>query len=862
MRKGASPARAAPFPTHSQATTIMQPAPAAPLLNVEAAGEFLAILGADPAAVHFRGIHWNKALEPPEARARHLSPAFGSRAPQLESLQQQGYRLYWLPNGGPYDRDVLQCCYLFVEWDEQPIEWQLQAWQELGLPEPTAMVNTGGKSIHCYWRLSAPITPDRWRALIQRLIRYCGSDPTCKNPSRLMRLAGSAYIRKTDDLAPDGTSLGGTIGPAPAAVVRANAAAVYPAELFEDRLPALPEPPAPPQPLPSPSASTAGTGTVERRSIEEITRLVAAYPTILSNNDQREEALRFIAGLVRVMEDLGQSRAAAIALASTYHPQAADTFQQVEKWRFGAFGVESFIAQCKRAGVDVRRRDLPERNDLPRPEEPDLSSFAPPHPELWSDEDRRIAGDAAAAIVAAGSRSLTLDQVLPQGMAGPLVERAAAFPCDPMAFLLPLLCTTASVIGNRMEVRVKATWREPFVLWAANVMPASSLKSPIASVILKPLSKWQVELNKVKKREKAEYNSSRNQIALQGDKERLAEWEAENPPPSPARELFIIDVTLEKIGQMLGQPETCGMVAYHDELTLWFQQLRRGKDALDQRSNWLSLWTGGLLKVDRIGRDSIYIPNTAQSVFGLSTVDGLRIIQSSGQQSDGNQDADGLWARFLLWQPRDVPYVFNDLDRDITDLLLNTFRDRIDALVPSLKDDHPPAALSLTAEGIAMMAQHWTAWDALARETAKERGQWLGKLRGHSVRIAGLLHVLDCAAKDLPIIAEVSTDAARRSLLLCHALLDQYDFLHASIGSDADGLDPAVAKLLARGVEWRRTHGDEPVPMEQLRRWKLPTRDASAADRQAWLATNVAANDRLGRIQTTARSITWLPPVN
>jgi hypothetical protein len=209
-----------------------------------------------------------------------------------------------------------------------------------------------------------------------------------------------------------------------------------------------------------------------------------------------------------------------------------------------------------------------------------------------------------------------------------------------------------------------------------------------------------------------------------------------------------------------------------------------------------------------------------------------------------------------------VPYVHNDLDRDVTDLLLNTFRDRIDALVPALREDQPPATLSLTAEGIAMMAQHWTAWDALARETTKERGQWLGKLRGHSVRIAGLLHVLDCAAKDLPIIADVSTDAARRSLLLCHALLDQYDLLHAVVGSAADGLDPAVAKLLVRGVEWRRTHGDTPVSMEQLRRWKLPTREATAQDRQAWLTTNVAANGRIGRILTTARSIAWLPPAD
>jgi predicted P-loop ATPase len=57
------------------------------------------------------------------------------------------------------------------------------------------------------------------------------------------------------------------------------------------------------------------------------------------------------------MEAIGHSTADAIALASRYHPQAADTFEQVERWSFDAYSVDSFIAQCRDAGVDVSRHD-------------------------------------------------------------------------------------------------------------------------------------------------------------------------------------------------------------------------------------------------------------------------------------------------------------------------------------------------------------------------------------------------------------------------------------------------------------------------------------------------------------------------
>ena len=71
-----------------------------------------------------------------------------------------------------------------------------------------------------------------------------------------------------------------------------------------------------------------------------------------------------------------------------------------------------------------------------------------------------------------------------------------------------------------------------------------------------------------------------------------------------------------------------------------------------------------------------------------------------------------------------------------------------------------------------------------------------------------------------------------------------------------------IERLLARGAEWRRQHGDKPVPMKTLRAWSLPTRKATSVERRQWLeAITADPNVGNGRIQSTAKSITWLPPL-
>ena len=218
-----------------------------------------------------------------------------------------------------------------------------------------------------------------------------------------------------------------------------------------------------------------------------------------------------------------------------------------------------------------------------------------------------------------------------------------------------------------------------------------------------------------------------------------------------------------------------------------------------------------------------------------------------------------MWARFLLWQPNDVPYEHNDLDHDVTDLLHNIFKERIDSKLPPHVEGSP-LVIPLSRDAIRFMSPHWKAWDTESRLTTAERGQWLGKLRGHSVRIAGILQVLESASKELGLLNDITEPTAKRAVKVCYALLDQYDLLCPRIGGDTGDLDPAVAKLLTYGMDWRKAHGSAPVPSEQLRRWKLPTRESTASERREWLLGVVGSSPAMGTVEPTLRSFLWHPP--
>lgn len=129
-------------------------------------------------------------------------PAYNSESlDEVDEWQSKGYGVYFVVNGGGRaDKDVTECRAVFYEHDNMSKEKQLALWHSLGLPEPTIQVDTGGKSIHSYWVLKEPCSPESWKVLQTDLLDYSEGDKALKNPSRVMRLPGASHV----SIHPDG----------------------------------------------------------------------------------------------------------------------------------------------------------------------------------------------------------------------------------------------------------------------------------------------------------------------------------------------------------------------------------------------------------------------------------------------------------------------------------------------------------------------------------------------------------------------------------------------------------------------------------------------------------------------------------
>lgn len=283
-------------------------------INQAEALRFLAVLGKDPAAARFRFFPHKRNPRAASIGARKLQ---GFDPATIARHQAAGCGAYVvIGEGGDSDAKISSIGALFVEWDDREIEWQRQAWQELGLPEPTLQVATGGASIHCYWRLTEPLPPDQWRQAQLRLIAHCSSDPKIKNPSRVMRLPGCAYIGA------DGQPIGQT------RIIHATEARYSLAAILAPTA-ELP----PPRPAADGAASRRTTPTPARialpcsgqaRPLEQVREALAAIPPILPDTGKRDTFRALAWGLLQAVREAGGDDATAAALLQAHSPAVTD----------------------------------------------------------------------------------------------------------------------------------------------------------------------------------------------------------------------------------------------------------------------------------------------------------------------------------------------------------------------------------------------------------------------------------------------------------------------------------------------------------------------------------------------------------
>jgi putative DNA primase/helicase len=299
-------------------------------IDFDAARQFLAALGKPKGSIRLRGFY--AKTDPRKAEDRG---AKGEPTKQLVEgwvADKRGVYVV-VNNGGDKDADITGCIAFFIEWDDKPKDWQLTAWQELGLPEPTIQVDTGGKSIHSYWVLSEPLAPDAWKTIQTRLLDHADADRALKNPSRVMRLPGTPHPQ-TGEIAK---------------IVNLNDT-LYTADAIASRLPA---------PVVAARIEQARTFTdYETQGLDEIQKALNCIPARVPGGNTYPMYRNILWGLIAACEEAGSSRDTAIAMMANHSPQWGG-IDQVARSGGTDVAAGTFWYWAKEHGYRAPRRILP-----------------------------------------------------------------------------------------------------------------------------------------------------------------------------------------------------------------------------------------------------------------------------------------------------------------------------------------------------------------------------------------------------------------------------------------------------------------------------------------------------------------------
>jgi hypothetical protein len=319
---------------------------------------------------------------------------------------------------------------------------------------------------------------------------------------------------------------------------------------------------------------------------------------------------------------------------------------------------------------------------------------------------------------AAAWKGFPLD-CLPRSLSGYVADCAALQGVDPAAIALPLLASLAGLIGSRYTVspaEERDDWNEMLALWSCVILPSGSGKTPAQKHATSFLTRLQADLFKAA----ADENKSRSEA---------------DETVEPKR-IVVSDVTVEGICKLLGANPN-GLTCIVDELSSMMGALGRygqgsGRVQAD-RGQWLSLYNGEPITLDRKNSETIYARQAVASIVA-NTQPGIarRLFDQGAQES-------GMLARFCVAWPPSKPTRITNRKPDAAGRAdaEGLFR-RIHAL-PSVADE--PKRLWLSPEAFEVFRPFSDEQSELAHATDGNAAAAISKTPGLALRIAGVLHL-------------------------------------------------------------------------------------------------------------------------
>ena len=837
------------------------------------ADRFLELLGKDPAAARLRA--FPHRLNPDRATIRARSGPYDLATASRWQQEQRGVYLV-TGNGGDRDSDITSCPALFVEWDHRPLVWQLEAWREFGLGEPTVTITTGGKSAHLYWVLAEPIPPEQWAPIQSALIEITGADPTNRNPSRVMRLPGAFY------LGPDGQATGQTLIHSAtgtrytveqveswiiaAATTQQQEAQQRPRIAIDDGPAAIPLgdlPPRPPEALREALAQVPpfahGTGQYQqllglamRLHVEigatEAQQLLAetccqAITDLPGYFGERPTSihpgsiwpyLREHWGINIARDDLRgkptgapqqaqhgphgdqQGNGAADAAEAHQGPRRGPLLTLAEVRERFAYAVEG---GASRADLEALRLELAAASDIPAASLVGLLRSI----EAEQEGALSIAAEARNLRDAQEQREFSagwhLDYLVPHSIANALRVRTRWLPSDDVAALVTFLvcCSGVVKLGSEIVASEAADYRVPLNLYGALVARSGAKKSPLSRLLVDaPTRALRLDLAREHTRAMEAWTEQNRGVKA-----------SERPDPPQAAYLSVSDATAEALAHQLQIQEQrgLGLLLHRDELAGLFGGLNQYRGGRGSDSEQL------LEAYDGSGFRSLRVAATGGGRFydrcHLSIWGTIQPAVLQGLVANG--DASGLWARYLFVPlPERVVRLADEESPE--EAAAAAHAAQILAAVAGWIYKLPRTSLSLSPCGRRAFMQYEARCqgDAL-RATLPAQGALFGKAPGKALRLAALLHLLHQAAHDGHHSPTIDGEAIGRATGLCDHLNAWTLSLHADAAAgganDLMRLVHRVAMASAHPISWRDLAGR----LSRQQRREIDSAQAAAA---------------------------------
>ncbi len=322
-----------------------------------------------------------------------------------------------------------------------------------------------------------------------------------------------------------------------------------------------------------------------------------------------------------------------------------------------------------------------------------------------------------------------------------------------------ILAVASACMRNLYKVEAKADWQEPTNIYVLIVAEPSERKTAVISLLKKPVDEFVEEYNKAHKVEfemskavKQRLENTKNRLISSARKkgeesvaedfndklqeviEQLVNFKEQKP-----MRVYVDDTTPEKLVEILAENNNAiSIISSEGGIFDVLSGTYSGKVNIDV---FLKAYSGERIAVDRIMRDSIFIDDACLTI--LLTVQPVVI---SDLMSNKKFRHRGLTARFLYTAP--MSYVgerkFNSQPIDP-----KCYEDYKNLIYNILSENKTINLIKLTDGARSVLNEYY---DWVEKRLAGEfsvYGDWVGKLVGNTLRIAGILARVSVLKKDI-----------------------------------------------------------------------------------------------------------------